>query len=215
MNSLVCTTILYCSDRIMRKKCKMFRYPIETANRMVCSGFQCFILYYVLNNLYTGHCNGTLLQNSLQPKTIWASDYMAGYFLYDLLILFSSERGRKQYLFIVHHLISLIIYGVNKIHPCGNDVLNNSIILLLELSTPWMNVWKIYKEIDSKSFLTKTLFLVTRFLFGISRMGFMTMWLLYYMWSQYQFKWNHTLNLTGFLAVYVASIKWYMAMWRK
>lgn len=215
MNALLCTTALYGSDRIVRKNCGMFRYPIETANRMICMGFQFFILYYVLNNLYTYHHNGTVWQNSSQPKTVWASDYMAGYFLYDLLILFSSARGRRQYLFIVHHLISLLIYGVNKVYPCGNDVLNNSIILILELSSPWMNLWKICEEINTKSLLTKTLFSITRFLFGLSRMGFMTIWLMYYLRSQYQFKWNHTLNLGGFLTVYVASIKWYIAMWRK
>ena len=215
MNALLCTAALYGTDRIVRKQCGMFRYPIETANRMVCIGFQLFILYYVLHNLYTDHRNRTLWQHSLTPKTVWASDYMAGYFLYDLLILFSSARGRRQYLFLVHHVISLIIYGVNTCHPCGNDVLNNSIILILELANPFMNLWKMCKEMDSKAVLTKTLFLITRFLFGVSRMGFMTIWLVYYLWSQYQFNWSHTLNLSGFLAVYVASIKWYMAMWRK
>jgi hypothetical protein len=215
MNAIVCTTILYCSDRVMRKKCKMFRYPIETANRMVCSGFQCFILYYVLNNLYTDHLNGTLWKNSIQSNTIYASDYMAGYFIYDLLILFSSARGRKQYVFIIHHLISLLIYGVNKVYPCGNDVLNNSIVLILELANPFMNLWKVYEEIDSTSLITKTLFSITRFLYGVSRMGFMTVWLMYYLWTRYQFNWSHTLNLSGFLAVYVASIKWYVAMMKK
>jgi hypothetical protein len=215
MNALLCTTALYGSDRILRKQCGMFRYPIETSNRMVCIGFQWFILYYVLKNLYTDHLSGTLWKNSLQPKTIWAGDYMAGYFLYDLLILFSSARGRKQYLFIVHHLISVFLCSVNKLYPCGNDVLNNSIILILELSSPWMNLWKICEEIDSKSFLTRFFFLTTRFLFGISRMGFMTLWLMYYLLTQYQFNTSHTLNLGGFLAVYVASIKWYMAMLRK
>ncbi len=199
----------------MRKKCKMFRYPIETANRMVCSGFQCFILYYVLNNLYTDHLNGTLWKNSIQSNTIYASDYMAGYFIYDLLILFSSARGRKQYVFIIHHLISLLIYGVNKVYPCGNDVLNNSIVLILELANPFMNLWKVYEEIDSTSLITKTLFSITRFLYGVSRMGFMTVWLMYYLWTRYQFNWSHTLNLSGFLAVYVASIKWYVAMMKK
>lgn len=214
-NALLCAIALYGVDRIVRKQCGMFRYPIETANRRVCVGFQCFILYYVMNNLYIDYKNGTLWHHSLQPKTIWASDYMAGYFVYDLFILFSSARGRRQYLFVVHHLISLLIYSVNKVYPCGNDLLNNSIILILELANPCMNTWKMYEELYPNAFLTNTLFLTTRFLFGLSRMGFMTLWLFYYLWTQYQFTWNHTLNIGGFLTVYVASIKWYMAMWRK
>jgi hypothetical protein len=146
---------------------------------------------------------------TLQPETKQMEHYMAGYFIYDVMVLMSTARGRRQVMFLVHHIVSLTIYVINQYYPCGNDLFNNTIILLLECSSPFMNVWKMAEELDPRSLMTRMSLSITKITYFMSRMVGMTMWLFFYFLKNYKMTWNHTLNATSFVLVYIASIKWY------
>jgi hypothetical protein len=158
---------------------------------------------------------GWIYHSSLRPETKQMEHYMAGYFIYDIIILMSTSRGRRQVMFLIHHVVSLMIYFINQYYPCGNDVFNNTIILLLECSSPFMNIWKIAEELNPNSIITRTSLSITKITYFISRMIGMTVWLLFYFWKNYKMTMTHSLNATSFVLVYIASIKWYRLLKNK
>jgi hypothetical protein len=211
--TLFCILALYGLDVTTRRLCYMFRHPNEVSNRLSCIAFQCFILSHICNTLITYTLKDGLLfwthTSLLRSETKHMEHYMAGYFIYDLIILLSTERGRRQKAFLAHHVVSLTIYGVNQYHPCGNDVFNNTIILLLESSSPFMNFWKIAEEINRTGYMTRILFFLTKMTYFMSRMVGMSVWLVFYFMTQYRLTWTHTLNASSFIMVYLASIQWF------
>lgn len=214
----LCVLTLYGLDVSIKRMCYMFKYPNETSNRLTCITFQSFILSYICGTLieYSKKDGlGWIYHSSLRPETKQMEHYMAGYFIYDIIILMSTSRGRRQVMFLIHHVVSLMIYFINQYYPCGNDVFNNTIILLLECSSPFMNIWKIAEELNPNSIITRTSLFITKITYFISRMIGMTVWLLFYFWKNYKMTMTHSLNATSFVLVYIASIKWYRLLKNK
>ncbi len=207
-----CILTLYGLDVGVRRLCYMFKHPNEVSNRIACISFQSFILSYICSTLSLFTYKDGLVwiyQPTLQAETKQMEHYMAGYFIYDLIVLMSTSRGRRQVMFLIHHIVSLMIYVINQYYPCGNDLFNNTIILLLECSSPFMNVWKIAEELNPNSIITRMSLSITKITYFMSRMIGMTIWLFFYFWKNYHMTLNHTLNATSFVLVYIASIKWY------
>lgn len=201
-------------ENIARVTCSSFRYPREIANLLTCAMFQCFIVWCCYYNLVTiePNSNGSV---TLHPVTVRMESHIAGYFLYDLLFLLSSERGRKNILFVIHHLISLFIFGVNRYYPCGNDLLNNSVILLLESPSAFINLWKINREINPHSIMTYVTHRISVILYYVMRLVGMTFWLFHYSTTTFQWKWNHYLNGGSFATIFIASIAWFRQLVKK
>lgn len=206
------TSILSCMDYVLYCfSSSSFRYPRDISNRLTCSLFQCYIVGFCVYNLLTIISK----KNQLHPLTRIAENHLIGYFIYDSLVLLSSARGRMNYTYIIHHIISLFILAINSSYPCGTDELNNSIIILLEGSSPFLNVWKISQEINPNSIYTYLFHRISAILYYSLRIVGMTLWLLMYGAKQFTFTWNHLMNGTGFILIYIASLFWFRRLVKK
>ena len=192
-------TILYlCSKQIT------FRYPGEVANRLTCIAWQCWTVSLCIRNLIKEDWN---LYPS--PWAFYMENQFIAYFLYDIIVLLSSPRGRKQYIFFIHHFISLFIAMVNRVVPSGNHFSHHSLMILLESSTPLLNATKIIEEVSPHSLTTFLIKQITRKIYGITRILLFVPWLIYYGCYHYENKWNYNGLMCCLGLILYASTKWF------
>ncbi len=194
----------------MLKNRVSLRYPNETANRMVCITWQTWAVLLAFRNLLVESW-----QTVQSPCTLYMENQMISFFLYDLIILTSTARGRRQTLFYIHHFISLVIAFGNRIKPSGDHFINNSIIVILESASPFLNLTKIMEEIYPNSSLTQYISLFTKRLYGYTRIICFAPWILLYALKYYRFEWNYTIMLSSMILIFSASVKWFFTMVRK
>jgi len=190
-----------------------FRHVNEIANRLTCALFQLYISGKTGFNLWNHMQNGTLLANS-DETTQQAQDAFVAFFLYDLVKLISTSRGRKQTLFLVHHVVSLIVLALNKIHNAGNNGLDNSLILILEAASPLLNIVKIAEEAAPGSLTTRGLQCLTKLAYMFTRQICLFVWLLAAA-HRANASWVNRTMYASFCLVYAVSVKWTMAMIKK
>lgn len=181
-----------------------FKHRSEVANRLVCITWLSWTV---------GLCYRTLLVEPWNlvksPWTLFMQDQLISYFIYDLVILCSTERGRKQTVFFIHHFISLMMCFIN---PIGDNFSNNSFIGLLELASPLLNINAIMKEYAPHHWLTRYLYSFTRVLYFFTRILCFAPWIMYYIHYHYQWKLNDTIMLGSMFTIFLASVKWFKMM---
>ena len=180
-----------------------FRHPTEISNRMVCVVWQIWTVSLSISNLITEPWN-------MQPSyhTLYMENQMISYFIYDLIILTSTKRGRKQIIFYVHHFISLLIAYLNRSSNQGTNFISNSYIILLEITTPLLNLSKIMEEIIYVPYLNY--FTIQLYLF--SRIYCFFPWIVYYIMFHFQYSISNYIILFSSMALLLGSIKWYSNM---
>lgn len=185
----------------------IFKYPSEVANRMVCITWLSWSVFLSYRNLIMEPWTSI---NS--PWTIYMENQMISYFLYDLVILSSTVRGRKQFIFFIHHFISLSFPIINRYEPLGDHFINNSIIAMLELASPLLNLNKIMEECAPHHSFTRSLYSFTRILYLISRVLCFGPWILYYIHTHYHFELKYNITVTCLLTLFLGSIHWFRMM---
>jgi len=217
--SIVCctTSILSCIDYLLQPRCVSFRHPRDISNRLTCTLFQFYIVVYCIWNLLTivSTEKKNAYHHDIHPFTRMAEQRLIGYFLYDTLVLLSTERGRRNATYLIHHAISVLILAINSFYPCGTDALHNSIIVLLEGSSPFLNLWKVSYNINPLSFDTYLLHRIASMLYYVFRIVGMTMWLFVYGTGYFRFTWNHLITMGGFGTIYMASLHWFRQLVKK
>lgn len=216
--STICwtTSILSWIDYFLQSRCVSFRHPRDISNRLTCTLFQFYIVGYCLCNLLTiVSTDKKTDQHNIHPFTSMAEQRLIGYFLYDTLVLLSTERGRRNGMYLLHHAISVMILAINSFYPCGTDALHNSIIVLLEGSSPFLNLWKVSYNINPLSFDTYILHRIASILYYGLRIVGMTMWLFVYGTCYFRSTWNHLITMSGFGTIYIASLHWFSQLVKK
>ena len=226
---------LFLIDRFFRLCCKSFQYPNEASNRMTLLLFQTLftvgcVYGFVTTRYPSNHYEESKTMHlQIHPDSYectstvpysymnWISHTMAGYFIYDLLFLFSLTKERAQPLFVFHHLLSLLIYGINQVKQAVPDRESYFILALLEVSSPLINLLHLWKERYPNWSGTRNLFSLLKTTYGLSRVVGMFVWLRWYIsYATYKdWTWNHIGNGSSFVTVYLASIYWYISMLRK
>ena len=183
-----------------------FRYPNEISNRLACIVWQIWAVYLSYRNL---------IKESWVDKpsasTIYMENQMIAYFIYDLMILSSTPRGRKQTVFYIHHFVSLLIAFSNRFSNSGTNFISNSFIVLLESAPPLLSFSKILEEI----YPTHAFYyfkLCIKYLFGYTRILLFVPWLLHYISYHYQFNLNKNLMVGSCLMLLMGSVKWFFEM---
>jgi hypothetical protein len=185
----------------------LFRYPSEVANRMVCITWLSWCLFLSYRNLIMEPWASI---NS--PWTVYMENQMISYFLYDLVILSSTARGRKQFIFFIHHFISLLVPIINRYQPLGDNFINNSVIAILELASPFLNLSKIVTEFAPHHYFTRYLNSFTRILYLFSRIVCFGPWIIYYIHTYYHFELKYNITVTIELILFLGSIQWFRMM---
>ena len=180
-----------------------FRYPNEISNRMVCVLWQTWTVSLSIMNLFTEQWN-----HLPSYHTLYMENQMIAYFIYDLMILMSSQRGRKQIIFFIHHFISLLIAYLNRTSNNGTNFNSNSFILLLEMTTPLLNLTKIMEEMK---LIVPSLTYLTRNLYAFTRIYCFSPWIVYYLFNMTN-TYTNWITLMSSVSILLGSIKWYSSM---
>jgi hypothetical protein len=206
------TTLLFL-DKCLFPFCYSFRYPNEVSNRWTCTVYQSWFLYFCTSRMIM---SGTEMTNMVPYSNLnILTQSMAGYFLYDLYFLMRLPRDRAQPVFIVHHLVSLTIFLINYVQQIVPDRESYMLLLLLESASPLLNVWNIWREIYPQSFLTRALLSSIKVVYGLSRIVGMSFWFLWYKLYYAQWKWNHIINTSSLMIIYLASLFWFHKLVKK
>ena len=219
MGTIISTAALLCGLNILTYDIlyvhhrNRFKHLNEVANRITCSLFQLYLICETSGNLYHHIVAGTT--DALPaPETRDAELVLTGYFVYDSLMLLSTPRGRRQTLFLVHHIVSLSVLALNKLYNPGSNGLNNSLILILEAASPLLNLVKIAEEAAPAARITRTLQFLTKVAYIASRQGALLGWLV--MASQKaNATWVHQTIFGAICLVYLLSVKWTATMLQK
>jgi small-conductance mechanosensitive channel len=200
-------------DRCYRLCCSSFRYPTEASNRLACTTFQ---VGYVLACFYGCIMSEPHLMTSHVPYSYmqYISHTIAGYFLYDLIFLYHLPEERSQFVFVIHHMISLTIFVINHVSQTAPDRQCYILMFLLECTSPLLNIWNVIREVYPNWKPMSSLVRIIKWSYAMTRLVGMTGWLYWYI-SYATWKWNHIINCTSLLLVYTASCYWFSRLIRK
>lgn len=207
MISLFTCGALLLMDFCYNAFCSSFLHPSEESNLLTCATFQTI---YLIGCTY-GYIQSTPHQmTGTVPYSImnYVSHTIAGYFLYDLIFLYRLPKDRKQPIFVVHHLISLMIFAINQVAPTTPDRESFILMFLLEFTSPMINFWNFIRKLYPTSSYTRKLILIIKVSYAITRIIGLTAWLYWYI-SYATWKWNHIINASSFCCVYGASYYWF------
>lgn len=185
----------------------VFKYRGDVPNRITSVVFNTWLVAMASKNLYTSTINNEWFV--LSQYSIDASQYITGFFAYDLLFMLQSS-SRKYYIgFIVHHIISMATITMICRHNGGNNIAINTIYILLETPTPFLNLYKISGYMYPNAPGTKRLQRITKSVYFTSRIVLFAVWICVTPFTLNNPLWLTFVSYTVFVMVYVASYKWY------
>lgn len=117
---------------------KIFGFTQKISNLTVCTTFQIFFLMnchsLMFNEIYTGQSDVENTVNNIQ--------LLKEYFIYDTMYLIFY---RRDIVFMVHHVLSLIIIQVAYMQDIHSTFVYNFVLWLLESTSPLINLRSIIK----------------------------------------------------------------------
>ena len=182
---------------------RYFKYPGDVANLITGALFNSCLIFWTLYNIYTDE----LL--TIDQGTVSLQNTLLGYFVYDTLFMVLSPSRMYYIKFIIHHLVSIFVILIANAYNCGNNLANNSLIFLLEMSTPLINISKIYNYIQPGKSKVRRL---TKIVYFTSRVAMLPVWILVSPFTLYKLYLPECLIYTGIVLVYIASYMWYKNM---
>lgn len=131
------------------------KHPGDITNRLTSATFQTGLMGLIYPTLYRNE-NAELI-----VQTCVAQNMLAGYFVYDLVFIFSSKARIKHHaMFIVHHALSITMLVCIKYVQEWSPTILCVTMVLMETPTPLLNVSKVFRIIWPKSV---TAWVVTKF----------------------------------------------------
>lgn len=189
---------------------KYFKHPGEVPQLITCSLIHTYIVPLCYYNLYN-----SFLKNELyivSNNTLYMEHVLLGYFLYDLLFMIQSSSRKYYTIYIIHHILSIIMTLSLNVYKAGNNISNNLLIILLETSSPFLNISKILNYIDPKSNNSKQLFNISKKLYFYNRIILYGFWICLTPFTYNNFTFVYKYCYANLVFVYFASWKWYKKM---
>lgn len=184
-----------------------FKYNGEVPNRITGSLFNTYLVFATLANIYKSYREDSLFIMSDYTREVEHS--MVGYFVYDTLFMVLSS-SRMYYLnFIIHHIVSMSMIIVAYLNNSGNNLVDNSLIFLLEVCTPLLNISKITGYIDQSR---KGLQRVTKGIYFTTRVIMLFLWIIISPHSLTKVGLPESFVYSGAILVFVTSLMWYRKM---
>ena len=170
-----------------------FKHRGDIPNRITCSVSSVYLISGAIHNLMEGGWG------DLSLRTRYIEHRMLEFFVYDLCYMFSSGSHAYYAGYIVHHVASVYIIVLANLYDVGTNLLDNTLIVLLEFPTLFLNADKI---IGGCTLLKRYVYLACRvILYG--------MWMVVTPFTVRYFTWASYVVYTGFIVIYIASYKWY------
>ena len=135
-----------------------------------------------------------------------------GYLVYDILFMIQSSSRKYYTMYIIHHILSMIISILVITYKAGNDISNNLLVILLETSSPFLNISRILNYINPKSNKSKQLFNISKNLYFYNRIVLYGFWICLTPFTYSYFTFVHKYTYANMVFVYMASYTWYNKM---
>ena len=186
--------ILY---NILRFFVKMKR-PHDTIGKLNAGLYQmCIIGWSAKNVIYS------LDSNSIDNSLI-------GYYIYDTISLLMTPYGRKQYIYFLHHMLSVFLIYINITYKVAPDIYPNVLYFLMELSASMLNWMKLCNEYYPK--IAVKFQLKTFTVYIATRMFCFPVFIIDYSINVYQPVWHQQITVGLLFILYVTSINWFFKM---
>ena len=188
-----------------------FKHPNEISNRLTCIVCYVSILFRCVTGMRDYLFHAAPLELTLQEVLY----RLTAFFLYDLMMLCSTARGRKQWVFFTHHVLALGLIALRLYYHDGaaSAPLTILSIFLLEFASPGLNVTKILEEASPRSSLTKFVRRLTMVTYAVTRLQLLPLMLAWYL---YNHRTSTTLMISaGFSILIAASYAWFQTMRKK
>jgi hypothetical protein len=190
---------------------KIMKRRGEIPNLVTCSIFNTILVTTCLFNLFICYFNGELLSDENEVTQL-IEKCMIGYFLYDLSYMIMANKN-YYLMMIVHHNVSLLILILNIMyHGYTNNLLSNSVIIILETSGTLTNVSKFMKHVSKDSNLTRNIIQTNNIVYFITRIMMLNSWITTAVILKYDG--SAMTNVVGscLICLYLGSISWFFKM---
>lgn len=172
------------------KKQGILKYSGDLANKLI-SIFSVYKLIYI-----------ALSENDSKNIVPFLSDY----FTYDILWICSSKtRLKHNYIFIIHHIFTLLLCLAEQGQNFGNEI-----FVIFEITSPLLHITKITQAICPDYYQGVKIF--TKYSYYFFRVFIPPYWIIYKLFTHYNYSLKHTFVLSGIAALWQASIIWYNKM---
>jgi hypothetical protein len=172
------------------KKQGILRYPGDFTNKII----SIFCVYKMVYTALTEDDSKNIIP------------FLMDYSVYDILWICSDKKTfLHNYIFIIHHLLTVLLCLIEQTENFGNGI-----FVILEITSPLLNITKItqaicpifYPKIQS---FTKNSYYFFRILIP-------PYWIIYKLLTHYTWSFNHNFIISGVFALWQASIIWYRKM---
>jgi len=184
-----------------------FKYYGDVANRITGSLFECYLVFATLANIYKSYSEDSFFVLSSYTREVEYS--MIGYFVYDTLFMVLSSSRMYYLKYIIHHIVSMSMIIVADINNSGNNLVDNSLIFILEVGTPLLNISKIVSYMDPSR---KGVQRVTKGLYFTTRIVLLFLWIIISPHSLNRVGLPESFVYSGTILVFVTSLMWYCKM---
>jgi hypothetical protein len=216
MNSIVCVSIVTSSVHVICQSWEDYLFPKglkykgDIANRTTSIIFNSCLVACSLYNLVKSFYENTSYQLDTYTRT---SQYcMVGFFIYDFIFMILSESRRYYTMYILHHVCSIILIAFINFYNCGNNLIDNLMIVLLEFPTLFINTHKIHTYVYPESPRTKTLQHITSTVYYVARIRLYEGWLLLSPFTWEDITVSRIVAYMCFTVLYFMNMLWYKKM---
>jgi hypothetical protein len=187
---------------------KYFKHNGELSNRIASS----FITMYIVSKCFNNIIKSVTLHNllCLSSFTIDIQYLMLGYFTYESIFMLFYIKYYK--VIIIHHIVSISANILLCIYNPGNNIINNTLVILMELPTPILQLYKINTSLYPKLNINKYLLKLIKKIYFINRILLFSVWLILSPFTIKNRTWEIYYLYTVFIILYIASLLWYKKM---
>jgi hypothetical protein len=191
---LVASAVLF--YKILQGNNVTMRYPHDTVSKLNAGVYQVIVVSWALYNI-TFSKQSTLLDES-----------MIGYYIYDILSLLTTQRGRKQYMYFLHHILSIYLINLNILYNVAPHMYTNTLYFTMELSGCAMN----WMKLSTEYYPSKKFKIATYTTYGLTRGVVLPIIIIKYCTCIYQPIFSKNVTVFMLIGMYMLSMNWFSRM---
>ena len=201
------TSYLFFSSVFIYRTLRIFnikmKYPIDTVSKLNAGTYQIFIVLWSIYNIYQ-ETNNKITDRSIDTSLV-------GYFIYDTCMLLLTPYGRTQYLYFLHHILSIYIVNICITYNIAPPIYTNTMYFLMETGSCTLNWMKLCNEYNPGRFADN--FRVSTYvIYFTTRCIGLPIFIFDYTNNIYQPVWHQQITVFMLVLLYILSVDWFLKM---
>ena len=217
------------------------KHPHDTVTKLNAGIYQIFIVLWSIYNICQEFYNPTITDTMTDTLTYNITDTMTnmintitytvtykpihtidrsidssliGYFIYDTCVLLCTRYGRTQYIYFVHHILSIYIINICIAYNIAPLIYTNIMYFLMEIGSCTLNWMKLCNEYKPGRFADN--FRVgTHVIYFTTRCIALPLFIYDYTNNIYQPVWHQQITIFMLVLLYILSFDWFLKMTTK